>query len=172
LWKDSKLTDVTFVAGGERVSAHRLVLAAASQKYESLFAGAWANSPDMSKPIALEDISHATLLLMLDFAYHGQLDFQPLQAQGRDNSDVLADKLDGLLDLLAGADEWLMPRLHAEVEHQIMSSVRLYARPDNVRYILRIAEKTNAKELAKYCQKYCDVNSKTMKVVDKMKPWA
>ncbi|KAH0563531.1 hypothetical protein GP486_001901 [Trichoglossum hirsutum] len=169
LWKDSKLTDITFeTKGQQRVSAHKLVLAAASEKYEALFTGGWASSPDVTNGrIVLDRINHATLIRMLDFAYHDRLDFQSLQAHSGDEPSEIADKLDDLVDLLAGANEWLMTRLHSEVEYQIMTSARLYVRPDNVRGVLRVAEETNSKELEGYCKEYIAKNSKTMEVVDR-----
>jgi sacsin len=167
LWADSKLTDITFETEGKRVFAHKLVLAAASKKYEALFTGAWASSPDaFSAPIVLHGIGHATLLLMLDFAYHDHLDFQHLHAREGEEPNVVADKLDALLDLLAGADQWLMLSLHTEVESQILSN-ELYIRLDNVRAILKAANKTNSKRLAKYCRDYISVNPKTMAVADR-----
>ncbi|KAI9773021.1 MAG: hypothetical protein M1839_002251 [Geoglossum umbratile] len=166
LWKDSKLTDVTFKTERGLVSAHKLVLAAASKKYETRFTGGWGDSLDASNntPIELRDINHETLLRMLDFAYHDHLDFRELQPRTEDNNDQLRKKLDDLLDLLSGADEWLMEALHAKVESQILSGAVLYIRPDNVDFVLDIAKQANAKEIEKYCVEYTTLNFETVMV--------
>ncbi|KAI9763065.1 MAG: hypothetical protein M1840_000956 [Geoglossum simile] len=166
-WKDSKLTDIAFETEGKCVFAHKLVLAAASEKYENFFTGNWASPPDArNAPIVLDDINHATLLLMLDFAYHDHLDFRSLQANKDEESSAIADKLDVLFDLLAGADQWLMPSLHAQAEFQILLN-ELYIRPDNVRVVLEVANRTNSKRLARYCVEYIRDNSKIMAVADR-----
>ncbi|KAI9768402.1 MAG: hypothetical protein M1839_004119 [Geoglossum umbratile] len=167
LWKDQRLTDVVFSAEGEQISAHKLILAAASKYCEVQFTGPWSRSNSAETPIEIEGMAHSTLTRMITFAYTDELDWKVLGVAGGDTSaSSIADKLDILLDLLAGADRWDMSRLHSVVETYILDHARTFVRIDNVTHIEEIAREIQAKDLASFCSEYRKVNSTILAVVE------
>jgi hypothetical protein len=56
---------------------------------------------------------------MVDFAYSGSFEWSSMEVLETDDVEMIADKLDNLLDILIGADSWIMPVLVSEVEDQI-----------------------------------------------------
>jgi hypothetical protein len=165
LWKDSQLTDVAFKAEGEIIAAHKLVLAAASKYCEVQFTGPWSKFSDNEGPIELENIKYSTLLQMIQFAYHDDLDWAAMEADAGNVEDI-ADKLDALLDLLAGADRWVMSRLHSKVETYVLDHARTLVRIDNVGDVEKIARDVQAKDLAGFCAKYREENKEILTVVE------
>ena len=165
LWGKRQLTDVTFKAEGKIVQAHKLVLAAVSKYCERQFTGPWSKFGANEDLIEIEGIKYSTLFQMIEFAYHDDLNWKAMEANPRDEDDI-ADKLDVLLDLLAGADRWDMSRLHSNVETYILDHARILVRIDNVSHVEEIARDTRAKDLAGFCAKYREENSEILTVVE------
>jgi hypothetical protein len=71
---------------------------------------------------------------------------------------IIADKLDCLFDVLAAADRWLVPDLHADAQRHILCGAKYFVRPDNVKYVQKVASDSRAPELEDFCQKFSDEN--------------
>jgi sacsin len=158
LWKEGVLTDVRFEAEGNSVSAHQIVLASRSLYCKVQFRGPWglvSESKVTTKVIKLEDMTYATLRVLIEFCYHEHQDWATdMRVAKEDSLSRIADKLDGLLDVLVAADRWLMPGLHADAQRQVMVGSRFFVRPDNVDIVKKVADDANAKELKNYCEEF------------------
>jgi hypothetical protein len=84
------------------------------------------------------------------------------QVRPDDSVSRIADKLDGLLDVLVASDRWLMPDLHADAQHQVIAGIRFFIRPDNVESVKNVADEANATELRNYCTEYIALNAETV----------
>ena len=158
LWEEGVLTDVTFEAEGNTMSAHQCILASRSLYCKAQFHGPWAlasESKVKNKVIELKDMTHATLRILIEFCYHEHHDWSAGMQVARDDSlPTIADKLDVLLDVLVAADRWLMPDLHVDAQRQVIAGIRFFIRPDNVGDVQKVAEEANATELRDYCEEY------------------
>lgn len=155
---EGKLLDVTLVAEGSQIRAHKLVLAAPSTYFATQFNGNWSNNDTIS----LDDITYQILSIIVDFAYADNFDWANMQVSKDDTVDSIADKLDVLLDLLTGADRFGMPALTAQVEEHILQD-RRFIRPDNVRDIRTRASQANARRVEQLC---CEFDEKNKVKVD------
>ena len=166
LWKEGALTDVRFEAEGKSVSAHQILLASRSLYCKTQFHGPWALASEnkvTSKVIELEDMTYATLRILVEFCYHEHHDWAAGMRVAPDDSLLrIADKLDGLLDVLVAADRWLMPDLHADAQRQVIAGIRFFIRPDNVESVKKVADEANATELRKYCEEYSVCNAEAV----------
>ena len=155
-------TDITFSIKGKTFSAHKAVLATKSEYCMSQFNGSW-NTSDI---VQLEDMGPRILEILLNYIYHDRFDWTRLQANEVDSTRDIAFKLDRLLDILVGADRWLMQDMKTEVEQQILQGNRLLIRADNVRHIKHIADEYNAKALKEYCQEFEDRNAEAVRLAN------
>ncbi|KAL9125304.1 MAG: hypothetical protein Q9217_005473 [Psora testacea] len=160
----NELIDVFFEAEGVRLPAHRIVLAAVSDFCKVHFTGNWGQITGHQQVIAfnfgLERL--ATLSDMLDFAYG--IDFSGPPLKDPEDTQEIADKLDGMLDLLVCADSWQMLRLRDQVEDFITgrANAKTYRRADNVIYIKEVAKRANAVRLVMSCDDYIRENPEIM----------
>jgi sacsin len=151
---EGKMLDVTLSAEGNGVQAHKIILAAASDYFAVHFSGRWANR----KKIPMDDISFHTLAMVVDFVYADAFDWTPMRVTAEVDLDVIADKLDSLLDLLTAADRFLMPVLRAQVEDEVLCAGRLLIRIDNVLDIRTRAAEANARHLERACSEFYEEN--------------
>ena len=158
LWEEDVLTDVTFEAEGSTVSAHKIILASRSLYCRRQFHGSWvlqSDSTNACKSIKLEDMTYATLKILIGFCYDEGHDWAVgMRVSEDDDLSVIADKLDWLIDVLVAADRWVMPGLHADAQRQVVQGIRYFVRPDNVEYVSKVAAEANAVELRNYCEEY------------------
>jgi sacsin len=168
LWKREFLTDVEFEAEGRSMSAHKVILASRSSYCEAQFKfnGAWASvseSKVASEPIRLDDMTYATLGILIEFCYHDNHDWAAgMRVTPDDDLPTIADKLDGLLDVLVAADIWLMPDLHADAQNQVIMGIKYFVRPDNVEQVKKVAGEARAKDLRSYCEQYGALNAQAV----------
>jgi sacsin len=162
LWKDGILTDVIFQAEGSTIAAHKVILASRSSYCKTQFCGSWAtqlNSNDTNEVIELKEMTYATLQIMIEFCYNEIHDWAVrMQVNKGDSLSIIAEKLDWLFDVLAAADRWLMPDLHADAERHILRDAKYFVRPDNVKYVQKVASDSRAPVLEDFCQKFIDEN--------------
>jgi hypothetical protein len=166
LWKRDFLTDVKFEAEGRSMPAHKVILASRSSYCEAQFNGAWAlvsESNVTSEVVRLEDMTYATLGILIEFCYHDYHDWaEGMRVTPDDNLPTIADKLDGLLDVLVAADRWLMPDLHEEAQYQVIMGIKYFVRPDNVEHVQKVAREANATKLRNYCEQYGALNAQAV----------
>ena len=70
MYTEQQLTDVTIVAGGVRIAAHRAVLAAASPHFFALFTSGMAES--RQQEITLQEVGGSALKAIVDCIYTGE----------------------------------------------------------------------------------------------------
>lgn len=104
LRNDGKLVDITYSTEGKIVKAHRVVLAAMSEKCAGQFSGRWMVE-NIIKYDEKEDpdnfLSYHTLSTMIKYAYEDEIDWKEMEVvPDKDDADKTADKLELLLDLL------------------------------------------------------------------------
>ena len=160
------LNDVRFEAEGSVISAYKIILASRSLYCEKQFHGPWAfesGSNTNNKSVKLEDMTYATLKILIDYCYDNHLDWAAgMRVQEEENLPVIAEKLDVLLDVLVAADRWLMLDLHLDAHRQVISGIRFFVRPDNVKQVENVADEANAEELRKYCEEYSIENAEAV----------
>ncbi|KAL9624181.1 MAG: hypothetical protein Q9204_007898, partial [Flavoplaca sp. TL-2023a] len=154
--KNGQLTDITFEVGGTRISVHKIFMAAASEKFKRQLVGAWGELIGSKSTIKIEDLTPKTLQYIVDFAYTGQVKWPVLR--NAEDIDEVADNLDELLDLLRGADRWVMEELHDLTERYLLEESDTYVRPDNVDSVKEAAEEAQAKHLVSHCVEFIRVN--------------
>lgn len=69
--KNGILCDVTFIVNDRELTAHRVVLAACSPYFESMFVGEFAEP--LNEPIVMEELSDDCLELIINFAYTSRI---------------------------------------------------------------------------------------------------
>ncbi len=72
LREEGKLLDVTLMVEGEEIRAHKLILAANSHYFRSMFAGDMLES--RSSSVELKDVEFEAMRLLVDFSYTSQLE--------------------------------------------------------------------------------------------------
>ncbi|KAL8717029.1 MAG: hypothetical protein Q9225_005692 [Loekoesia sp. 1 TL-2023] len=156
--KQGQLVDVIFEAEGQQFFASRNIMAASSGYCRAQFLGAWGNILGPKVTIQIEDLSSKTLDYMVEFAYTGAVQWPQL----RDHEDIseVADTLDELLDLLNGANMWLIDILHDLTEAYILDNSETFIRPDNVDSVKELADVARAKRLVGHCDEFIRVNAR------------
>ncbi|KAL8918087.1 MAG: hypothetical protein Q9172_005575 [Xanthocarpia lactea] len=155
--KTDRLTDITFEVEGLKISAHKIFMAAVSEKCQRQFMGEWSGLLGSKPIILIEDMTAKTLERIVAFAYTGEVNW-PVLANAEDNDEV-ADKLDELLDLLRGADRWVMEALHDLTERHLLSTSQVFVRPDNVDDVKEAAAEARAKRLVSFCEHFIRLNA-------------
>lgn len=74
MWDDKELCDVTLVAGGKVVDAHRIVLAATIPYFKAMFSKEWSSS---KKEVLLKDINGDAFETIVGFVYTGEMKLTP-----------------------------------------------------------------------------------------------
>ena len=167
LRNEGKLVDITYSTEGRLIEAHKVVLAAMSEKCAHQFSGRWGAENLISYD---EDddpdgfISYHTLSTMIKYAYEDEIDWKEMQVSDSDDAEEKAAKLDLLLDLHKGADYWLIPALKSEVEGKILDAGKAFINLENVVEIRERAELVGAKAFEQMCAGFIQSNRD---VVDK-----
>lgn len=127
------MLEVTFCSEGREVQAHRVVLAAVSQKWIAQWSGQ-LTIEDMIYYDCQDDpdtvISHLPLSFMIDFAYGSEVDWNKVEisvdndSQNSRGHGVKVRPPAWLLGLHSAAKFWLMPALMSEVEKMLISAYR------------------------------------------------
>ena len=153
-----QLVDVVFEAEGEQVAANQIIMAASSEYCRAQFMGEWGSILGPKPTIQIKDLSSKTLNYIVDFAYTGEVNWPRLQ----DREDIIevADALDELLDLLRGADMWLIDMLHDLTERYLLDNSETFIRPDNVDSVKELADGARASQLKTHCDEFIRVNAR------------
>lgn len=117
--QEGAFVDVIFQAEGMDKPAHMIFMAAVSKYCKAQFTGEWGRLlQDKIRVIQLDDIKFKALSQMVDFAYTGDIVFEPVTY--RTNNDEIAERLDDLLDLLRSTDRWILEYLHQLTEDHVI----------------------------------------------------
>lgn len=163
LRREEILLDLTLEAKDGNIRAHKVVLAAASTFFATRFKDYWPNN----NTIDLKQFSHATLSIVVDFAYTDSAYtnasvWKSMRVHENDTVDVIADKLDDLLDLLEAANYFDMPDLKVEVENQILIPAKYFIREHNVLGVLNRASDAKAGQVEAYCTRFYKGNKEAV----------
>ena len=104
-------SDLVFVAGGERLPAHRIILASNSEHMGALLKGPWRENVDGQAVEVPMEQSAAAVRVLLRFVYTGEVD-----EAGLSSPPVLL----GVLDL---SSRHLLPELKAACERRLVGSL-------------------------------------------------
>ena len=74
MWDNKELCDVTLVADGIAIGAHRIVLAAAIPYFKAMFSKEWSSS---KKEILLQDVDGDAFEKIITFVYTGEVLLTP-----------------------------------------------------------------------------------------------
>ena len=72
LRKDGKLCDVTILVGKKKIPAHKLVLAASSPYFETMFTGDFPESNQSE--VAIRDVDAEAMETLIDFCYTSSIE--------------------------------------------------------------------------------------------------
>jgi sacsin len=167
LRKEEKLLDITYSTEGRLIKAHKVVLAAMSEKCALQFSGRWRAEDIITydEDTDPEDyMSYHTLSTMINYAYEEEIDWSEMEVLDDDDEDERAWKLDLLLDLHKGADCWLIPALKSRVEDKILVAGKAFVNLRNVVEIRERAEMVGAREFERWC---AEIIRKNQHIVDK-----
>lgn len=161
MWKKEELVDITFSTQGRLIKAHRLILAALSDKFAAQFSGRWTIE-DVIKYDEDDDpdefLSYHTLLTMLQYAYEDPIDWKQMQVKESDDVADKARKLNLLLDLLKGTSFWLIEGLKSQVERRILAAGKDFITIKNVIEVRELAERAEGKVVEEMCAKFIERN--------------
>lgn len=165
LRNDGKLLDITYSTQGKQIQAHRVVLAAISEKCAAQFSGPW-KVEDLIKydqdDNAEDFLSYHTLSTMINYAYEDDIDWKEMEVSDSDDADSKATKLNLLLDLAKGADYWLIPALKSQVEDKILAAGKELINLENVMEIRKRAAQARAIAVEEYSAKFIDTNKEVV----------
>lgn len=161
-------TDVTFKAkDGVPIHAHKAVLVGESEYCVARFNGEWAPLAGAKddQVIEIDDITSEALEILVKYCYFDSFDWaSPYRVvlstetenglNSQEYVDTLANKLDFLIEVLVGADRWMMAGLKKQAEDEILQGARFFVRPDNVAGVKKAAEDYRAQRLEDYCSEF------------------
>lgn len=113
-----QFVDVIFEAEGQCKPAHRIFMVAVSDYCKAQFAGVWGRLLEPQIKVQLEDMTFKALCQMVDYAYTGEV---RLPMNEPEDNEELATQLDECLELLEGANRWLIDRVHNLAEEHILN---------------------------------------------------
>lgn len=116
-----QFVDVIFEAEGQCKPAHRIFMVAVSDYCKAQFAGGWGLLLKPQIKIQLEDMTFKALSQMVDYAYTGEV---ILPMNEPEDNEELAAQLDECLELLEGANRWLIDRVHILAEEHILNRAK------------------------------------------------
>lgn len=116
-----QFVDVIFEAEGQCKPAHRIFMVAVSDYCKAQFAGRWGLLLKPQITIQLEDMTFKALSQMVDYAYTGEV---ILPMNEPEDNEELAAQLDECLELLEGANRWLIERVHILAEEHILNRAK------------------------------------------------
>ncbi|RFU27756.1 hypothetical protein B7463_g8577, partial [Scytalidium lignicola] len=173
LRKKEKLLDVTFITEGRHIKAHKVVLAAFSEKCEHQFSGRWENE-EIIRYDEDDDpegfLSYHTLSTMINYAYEDEVDWKEMEVSDNDDEETKEKKLFMLLDLHGGADYWLIPELKSQVEQKIIMAGKKLLNIKNALRVRDRAREVRATATEKLWVEFIEQNNDTvMKASAEMK---
>jgi sacsin len=165
LRNEGKLLDITYSTEGQQIRAHRVVLAAISEKCALQFSGRW-RIEDVIEFDSDDDpdgfLSYHTLSTMINYAYEDEIDWKEMEVSDSDNATGIAEKRNLLLDLCKGADYWLIPALKSQVEDKILVAGKVFINLENVVEIRERASEVGAMAVERMCAEFIEQNQEAV----------
>ncbi|KAH6680301.1 hypothetical protein B0J14DRAFT_578321 [Halenospora varia] len=161
LRESGKLLDTTFSTEGRQIQAHKVVLAALSEKCAAQFDPKWpqADVITFTEDEPEDFLSYHTLSTMINYAYEDNVDWSEMEVSSGEDKESKEEKLSMLLDLHKGADIWVIPALASQVEAKIVGVGKEFIDVENVLWVLERAREVRAKAVGELCEKFIEHNS-------------
>lgn len=163
------LCDMTIIINGERLYGHRVVLATFSSYFRAMFGSSnWVESSgilnldipgEIDTPTTEKYATARSVAMVLDWLYQGEVSVDDSKLE---SADSVADRLDLYLEVLQITDVWDIPTLKTHIENRIIRRAREFIRVENVRAVTALVNHYNAKEVAKHCQAFLDLNKEVV----------
>ncbi|XP_058176953.1 kelch-like protein 41a [Anopheles ziemanni] len=131
LRKNKHLVDCSFRVGDMIFHCHKLILAAASPVFETMFYGSLAEK----QTVRIEDIKPSVFERLMDYIYAGIIDFEEFQ------------NIEELLELYYCAEKYMIDSLHQQCVSYFAQNIT----PHNVLKILDIAYRMNLDDIIYSC---------------------
>jgi len=131
LHTNKAFADVTFLVEGQKVSAHKCVLAARCEKFRAMLQDCFKEGQQNEIPL---DCKYAPFQALLEYLY----------------TDDIPSNCEIVFDLLALAEEYLLPHLKSLCEIKMLDSLDLY----NAASILVHSDLYCCEVLKKYCLQF------------------
>ncbi|EDN92385.1 hypothetical protein SS1G_08248 [Sclerotinia sclerotiorum 1980 UF-70] len=163
--KNNEMIDIVLISENTRFSAHKVVLACASDYMKAALSGRWIHNGE----ITIEEMKPDVLKILIDTAYEEPINWDEMKVDQRQSlpaHNANDKKLNLLLDLHKGADYWLMPSLANEVEGRILDQSRFFIRLDNVVEYQEKARDSNARRLEEWCKLFCERNATALRALE------
>ncbi|KAL2564475.1 hypothetical protein AAZV13_19G047900 [Glycine max] len=154
LLEDEESFDVTFLVGGERFHAHKLVLAAQSTMFETQFFNAMKKD---DQEIVVIDMEPKVFKALLHFVYRDTL-LEDEELFMLDSSFFPSLSESFIAKLLAAGEKYGLPRLMLMCESILCKDISV----DSVAYIFALADRYRATHLKSICQKFSAENFDAM----------
>ena len=162
LRNDKKLLfDITFRSEGEEIQAHRLILAAISEKWAAQWNGSFPIEDVITYDTETDQddfISYHALSTIIRYAYEEDIDWSEMEVSSSDDESARDNKLQKLLDIHKGADYWIIPHLASKVEHKLIDSFKLCVNIENVEGVRETAGYVRALEFEEMCKTFIENN--------------
>jgi len=140
LCNNEEFSDVVFLVDGQRIYAHKMILALASDFYAAMFSASNGFKETSSGRIEIDipNCSFDTFLYIMQYIYAGndpKIDTAPIEE---------------VVDILQMADQLLLDHLKQRCEKILQPRVD----EDTVDFLLQISHKTNATQLMRVCDHF------------------
>ncbi|XP_029127835.1 BTB/POZ and MATH domain-containing protein 4 [Cajanus cajan] len=154
LLENEKGSDVTFLVGGERFRAHKLVLTTRSTAFKTMFlTGKQEEGPNSDKCIVVDGMEPKVFKALIHFIYTDTLEEdEELLMSCSEFLPSLSESFPG--KLLVAAQKYGFPRLELMCQSAIAKEISI----DSVGYIMDFADRNQAEELKSLCLKFSTNN--------------
>lgn len=150
LLENEECSDITFTVHGEKIHAHKLVLAARSPVFESEF---FDSLEEDNREIVVTDMEPKVFKALLHFIYKDTLvEDEELSVSSSSCMSTISDTL--VAKLLAAADKYNLPRLRLMCESVLCKDISV----NSVAKILALADHYHAMDLKSVCLKFAAEN--------------
>jgi len=131
LYTNKSFSDITFLVEGQKVSAHKCVLAVRCEKFRAMFHEYFKEGQQTEIPL---DCKYAPFQALLEYLY----------------TDNIPQSCETMFELLALAEEYLLPHLKSLCEIKMLDSLDLY----NAASMLVHSDLYQCEILKKYCLQF------------------
>ncbi|KAL2320509.1 hypothetical protein Fmac_029478 [Flemingia macrophylla] len=151
LLENEESSDVTFLVGGEKFYAHKIILAARSATFRSELFNGKVVKDAVNREIVVPDIEPEIFKALLHFIYRDTL---------VEDGELLVSRSELLsfesfpAKLLAAAEKYSLPRLKLMCESELCKHLSI----DTVAFMMALADRCRATQLKSICLNFCAEN--------------
>ncbi len=141
LCNNEEFADVIFVVDGQKIYAHKMILALASDFYAAMFSvsNGFKETSSECPEIDVPNCSYDTFICIMQYIY-----------SGTDPKIDTSSPIEQVVEILQMADQLLLDHLKQRCE-QILQPI---VDENTVEYLLQVSHKTNATQLMRVCDHF------------------